>query len=73
MTSNAGSGSGRVKDREATRLADEKLLATLGYKQVREEYLDGSCLTYILKEFKRAFTPLEVGRLSCSRRSKLTV
>ncbi|KAJ7830506.1 amino acid/polyamine transporter I [Mycena olivaceomarginata] len=44
MTSNAGSGSGRVKDREATRLADEKLLATLGYKQ----------------EFKRAFTPLEV-------------
>ncbi|KAJ7686608.1 amino acid permease-domain-containing protein [Mycena olivaceomarginata] len=39
MTSNAGS---------ATRLADEKLLATLGYKQVREE------------SFKRAFTPLEV-------------
>jgi hypothetical protein len=41
MTSNTGSGSGRVKDREATRLADEKLLATLGYKQVCEEYLGG--------------------------------
>ncbi|KAJ7938143.1 amino acid/polyamine transporter I [Mycena leptocephala] len=38
------SGTTTVKDRDAIRLADEKLLATLGYKQ----------------EFKRAFTPLEV-------------
>ncbi|KAF7373370.1 Gaba permease [Mycena sanguinolenta] len=38
------SGSTAAQNREAVRLADEQLLATLGYKQ----------------EFKRAFSPLEV-------------
>ncbi|KAJ7141883.1 APC amino acid permease [Mycena crocata] len=44
MSSKSDPVSAPAKDRDAIRLADEKLLATLGYKQ----------------EFKRAFTPLEV-------------
>lgn len=45
MTSSAAPAA--VSDRDAIRLADEELLAQLGYKQ----------------EFKRAFTPLEVRAL----------